>query len=98
MKLAKKKVTQSPVVHGTDCSDFFPEFCQSQEISRTKRVKLHFHLYEHGSEHDTNLYPDYGHVSFVSIFAVSIVIFPSFKDNLYAAACESVYGNGRIAK
>ena len=48
-------------------------------------------------DHDTNLYPDYGHVSVVSTYAVSIAIFPSFKENWYAIAYKSVHGNGRIA-
>lgn len=58
-------------------------------------IKLHFHLCGHDG--DTNLYPDYSLVSFVSIYVVSIAIFKILKENLYATAYESVYGNGRIA-
>lgn len=58
---------------------------------------LHCLLEQHEHDHDTNLYSDYGHVSFVLIYAVSVANFPSFKEDLYATAKESVYGNSRIA-
>ena len=63
------------------------------------KVLLHFHLFEYGYRynHDTNLLADYGKVCFISTYVVSPVIFPSFKENLYTTAYESVHGSGRIA-
>ena len=67
-------------------------------MAKVLTLQLHFHFHRHGNgyDHDTNWYADYGHVSFVSTYAVSVAIFPPFKENIYATAYESVYGIGRI--